>query len=49
VLERKRLYEILEEVGINNLMTDNKEIERLKCEISDQASERRMDARTPTR
>ena len=49
MLERKRLYEILEEVDINNLMTDNKEIESLKCEIGDQALERWMDARTPTR
>jgi hypothetical protein len=36
-------------VGINDLATCNEEIESLKREIGDRASERWTDARTPTR
>jgi hypothetical protein len=49
MLERERLQEILEEMGMNNPVTYSKEIKNLECEIGDHTSERWMDTKTPTR
>ena len=46
--ERERLQEILEEVDINDPATYNEDIESLEREISDRASQRWTDSRTPT-